>query len=323
MDLISVIVPIYKVEQYLNKCIESIVNQTYTNLEIILVDDGSPDNCPIMCDEWAKSDSRIKVIHKQNGGLSDARNAGIKIATGEYISFVDSDDWIHEEFILTLYNALKENDSNLSACDVSFVYNSDINTSISESFEMRVFTPEQALDTLINGKGFRAVAWNKLYHKDLLLNELFRFGKYHEDEFFTYRIIAKSTNPVFVNAKLYYYYQRENGIVHSVSVKHIDTLDAYIERLDFFKINFPSLYTKDLPAVCIACLNAYIDANILPSAERNLSKRRIIDIRKKICVPLTEFLKYDLKSMVYIFCSHGRLISLFSKFIIFKRSFRK
>ena len=104
----SVIVPIYKVEEYLHRCIDSIINQTYTNLEIILVDDGSPDNCPMICDEYAKKDSRIRVIHKKNGGLSDARNAGLEIATGEYIGFVDSDDWIHKDMYHILYKNIIE-----------------------------------------------------------------------------------------------------------------------------------------------------------------------------------------------------------------------
>ena len=108
--LVSIIVPIYKVEPYLRRCLDSIVNQSYTNLEIILVDDGSPDNCPQICDEYASKDNRIKVIHKKNGGLSDARNAGLDICKGEYISFVDSDDWVDEKYIETLLDlAIKEN----------------------------------------------------------------------------------------------------------------------------------------------------------------------------------------------------------------------
>lgn len=118
MDLISVIVPIYKVEAYLNRCVESIVRQTYTELEIILVDDGSPDGCPALCDEWAGKDKRIKVIHKSNGGLSDARNAGMRAAEGNYISFVDSDDWIAPEFYRLLLEAMRETGSDIAACKI-------------------------------------------------------------------------------------------------------------------------------------------------------------------------------------------------------------
>ena len=123
LPLISIIVPIYKVEKFLTRGIESIVNQTYSNLEIILVDDGSPDWCPGMCDEWARKDSRIRVIHKQNGGLSDARNAGMKISNGEYISFVDSDDWIENKFIEKLYKGLVEFDCDFSGCKFRKVKN--------------------------------------------------------------------------------------------------------------------------------------------------------------------------------------------------------
>ncbi len=117
-EKISVIVPIYKVEEYLHRCIDSIINQTYTNLEIILVDDGSPDNCPMICDEYAKKDSRIRVIHKKNGGLSDARNAGLEIATGEYIGFVDSDDWIHKDMYHILYKNIIEKDADIAECSI-------------------------------------------------------------------------------------------------------------------------------------------------------------------------------------------------------------
>lgn len=112
--MISVIVPVYKVEPYLDRCVRSIVEQTYTDLEIILVDDGSPDNCPAMCDAWAEKDNRIKVIHKQNGGLSDARNAGMDIASGDYLGFVDSDDWIAAEMYQVLYDMLQRDSSDIA-----------------------------------------------------------------------------------------------------------------------------------------------------------------------------------------------------------------
>lgn len=120
-ELISVIVPVYNVEKYSERCIESIINQTYKNLEIILVDDGSPDTCPMICDEYAKKDDRIVVIHKENGGLSDARNAGIEIAKGEYFAFIDSDDYISEEFLSKLYMSLKSNSAFMSICNFDYV----------------------------------------------------------------------------------------------------------------------------------------------------------------------------------------------------------
>ena len=119
-DVVSVIIPIYKAEPYLKKCLDSIAAQTYKNLEIILIDDGSPDNCGRICDEYAANDPRVKVIHKQNGGMSDARNTGLDNATGEYLTFIDSDDYVSENFVDTLLNALRDNDADMSVC--SFVY---------------------------------------------------------------------------------------------------------------------------------------------------------------------------------------------------------
>ena len=119
--LISVIVPVYKVEDCLDKCVRSIAGQTYTDLEIILVDDGSPDRCGAICDAWAQKDSRVHVIHKQNGGLSDARNAGMKIATGQFVSFIDSDDWIDPDFLEVLMTAMKEQNAQIAECAVELV----------------------------------------------------------------------------------------------------------------------------------------------------------------------------------------------------------
>ena len=147
MDLISIIVPVYKVEKYLDKCVQSIVDQTYQNLEIILVDDGSPDNCGAMCDVWAKKDSRIKVIHKENGGLSDARNAGIKAASGEYIFLLDGDDYILKNAIELMYKGVTENNADIAICnykkvtsDIDLVDESNI-----EAVVWKVLNQEEAI----------------------------------------------------------------------------------------------------------------------------------------------------------------------------------
>lgn len=313
MSLISIIVPVYNVEQYLEQCITSITAQTYTNLEIILVDDGSTDKCPNICDEWAKKDDRIKVIHKTNGGLSDARNAGMRIATGEYIAFVDSDDRIHNKFIELLFTALKNNNSYLAACDVAFVKNHDETHALAESACISVNDTEKALNTLIHGNGFRAVVWNKLYHRDLLNNESFKIGRYHEDEFFTYRIIAKVKNPVYVNAKLYYYLQRENSIVNSISFKHLDALDAYFERLLFLKNQFPKLYHYDKLSFCKACINLYQSVSDFPADIKNDCTKKIKIIRRKINFSLPELCSYSFSDIIYILCSSNAFIGCFCK----------
>lgn len=316
--LISVIVPVYKVEKYLNQCVESIVNQTYSNLEIILVDDGSPDNCPSMCDEWAKRDSRIRVIHKTNGGLSDARNAGMAIATGEYIGFVDSDDWISSDFFEKLYEPCKVYGCDISACDVKFTEDRTVQHVNSESTDYILGTPEDALNDLIRGTGYRAVVWNKLYAAHLLENEAFPVGKYHEDEFFTYRIIAKARKVTYIDQELYYYFQRQDGIVRSVSPKHIDALDAYMERLEYLKDNFPELYKSDKLTICKACAGFCCEALHFPKFDSVQIVNKIKKHRKRIKFKLTECLRFDLKSNIYIFFTRYFLVQ-FSR-IISKRN---
>ena len=191
LELISVIIPIYKVEEYLDHCIKSIVEQTYRKLEIILVDDGSPDKCPLKCDEWAERDGLIRVIHKKNGGLSDARNVGMSIATGSYISFIDSDDWISPDFYEKLYRSITESNAQIAASGIVWAYNDHLQYD-DFIYDRHIFSAEDALKTLIQGRGFYAVAWNKLYKKSLFDGIEFPIGKLHEDEFVTYKLVGKA-----------------------------------------------------------------------------------------------------------------------------------
>ena len=207
MDLISVIIPIYNVEQYINQCLQSICMQSYKNLEIILVDDGSSDHCPEMCDEWAEKDSRIHVIHKKNGGLSEARNVGISCAKGEYIAFVDSDDWVEKDLYQKLWNELHKNNAQIAACRIVKVFEA---TSEEQKIysEQKIFTSKEALQTLLKGQDFCAVAWNKLYRRKCICRIDFPVGKTHEDEFWTYQVFGKAKTIVKIERKLYYYFQR-------------------------------------------------------------------------------------------------------------------
>ena len=212
--MISVIVPVYKVEKYLNKCVESIVNQTYRDLEIILVDDGSPDNCPKMCDEWAKKDNRIKVIHKQNGGLSSARNAGLDIASGEYVTFVDSDDDIDLSMTWVMYNLLFD-DIDLVICDYQRICDSDEvfiykNLNINKVGLNKGELYEEVFGNLNNA------VWNKLYRKNLIEDLRFPEGIIHgEDLIFNLNYIKKCNNAIKCDGKFYHYYSRENSITKS------------------------------------------------------------------------------------------------------------
>lgn len=238
-ELISIVVPIYKVEQYLARCIESLINQSYKNLEIILVDDGSPDGCGAICEKYKEKDSRIRVLHKENGGLSDARNAGLEIAKGRRIAFIDSDDFIHPEMIEILYDEMSKNNAGISLCqfqmgpDVSTVeWDEKADESIvitDDSQRLQYFLGESTMPTF-------TVAWNKLY--DISLFESIRYpkGKIHEDEFTTYKLFELTDRVVYVRRKLYYYVQREGSIMsNGFNPKSLHRLDAYAERLRYYR----------------------------------------------------------------------------------------
>ena len=237
--LISVIVPVYKVEKYLDRCVQSIVDQTYRNLEIILVDDGSPDNCPAICDAWAEKDNRIKVIHKENGGLSDARNAGMAITTGEYIAFVDSDDWVDRSFMETLLDLSVRTGADIAECN--FIKTSGSTEARTTSDAVTVCTTEEALEKHIRIEMFKQVVWNKLYRKNVI-NVVFQKGKYHEDEFWTYQIIANCKKLAHIDRILYFYFQREDSIMgEGYSIKRIDAVEAKLQRNEFIKMYYPNL----------------------------------------------------------------------------------
>lgn len=230
--LISIIIPIYKVEQYLRRCLDSVVNQTYANLDIILVDDGSPDNCPQICDDYAAKDNRITVIHKKNGGLSDARNAGLDICKGKFISFVDSDDWIDTNYVKVLFDLLTETNTDIA---IANFFKTD-STKKAPAFPIhhKTLNPTEAIIccTQRNTPAF-AISCSKLYKKELFNNLRFPVGKYHEDEFTTYLLFYKSTSIAYTSQILYYYYSRETSIM---ATQHpYDALEAFEQRYLFFK----------------------------------------------------------------------------------------
>lgn len=311
MDLISIIVPIYKVEHYLDCCVESIINQTYQNVEIILVDDGSPDHCAAICDRWAEKDKRIKVVHKKNGGLSDARNAGMEVANGQYLGFVDSDDWIDSQYVEYLYRVIQQTGSDLSACDVKFVPDGEDVLAVEQELSgMSVNTPEEALSTLIQGRKYRAVVWNKLYKREIIQGEKFEVGRLHEDEFFTYRIYDKCKRLAYVDIPLYNYRQREGSIMSTFSVRHLDYLEAYSRRLLLLKQKYPLLYEKDKITFCIACLNYYCDACKRKFDGQKEVFSKIKDYRKKIRFSFSEWMKQPFKNKIYIIGTTAPFIRL-------------
>lgn len=255
LPLISVIVPIYKVEPYFDKCISSIVNQTYTNLEIILVDDGSPDQCPQMCDAWAEKDARIRVIHKENGGLSDARSAGMAVATGELMTFVDSDDWIDPDMYKHLYQRMVEDYSDIAACGVQMVWEDGTPPRILTRMGNHVLSKEEAMQAIIEESWLKQPVWYKLYKTNLIKDILFPVGKYHEDVFWSYQAVDRA-NKISVSDHIGYYYLQRNGSImgEGYSLKRLDAIEAKVQRHAYIKENFPmleNLSAKDLWFTCI------------------------------------------------------------------------
>lgn len=312
MDLISVIVPIYKVEEYLDRCVSSIAGQTYSDLEIILVDDGSPDRCPAMCDEWAKKDSRIRVIHKENGGLSDARNAGMRAATGEYISFIDSDDIVAPEFLECLHRATVTKDVDIVACDYFTFLDDQISISINDKpFKVDVVSAEEAIEDILNNRRFRAIAWNKLYRRVIVENEFFEYGRLHEDEFFTYRMIDKAKRLAYVNAKLYGYRQRAGSIMNSYSIRHLDSLYANLERIDLISKSYPRLLLKDKLIFCIGCANHFCASFAVKGGDGKAIRKKVIELRKMVKYTYREFAECSARDKLYVVLSKSGAMKLF------------
>jgi len=235
MAEISVIVPIYKVEQYLDRCVESILAQSIEDFELILVDDGSPDRCPEMCDEWAKKDSRIVVIHKENGGLSDARNTGIDWvfanSDSEWITFIDSDDWVHPRYLECLYNAVLNHNVDVSSCSFCNTSGEIPQEPIDDFFQL--LTPE---DFYVEHNTNFVIACGKLYKKKCFDTIRYPVGKLHEDEFTTYKIIFDKDYIAVTFQKLYYYYQNPDGIMNSKwNMRRLDALEALSGQIVFFE----------------------------------------------------------------------------------------
>lgn len=276
-SLVSVIVPIYKVENYLDKCIESIVNQTYQNIEIILVDDGSPDKCPEICDKWAQKDSRIKVVHKPNGGLSDARNAGMKTILGEYVAFIDSDDYISDCFIEKLYCTMIQEDSDIVECDVvRFKENENPKVSSSDVV-VESFNTEKGLALLISDNKFHQHVWNKLYRSSVVSSVHFEKGKLNEDEFWTYQVFGNAKKVTKINVPMYYYLQRGGSIMgKSYNIKRLDALEAKSLRQKYIEENFPMLVSHAKVNLFGSCIFACQSVMKFMSGEDKKKAKKII-----------------------------------------------
>lgn len=248
-NLISVIVPVYKVENYIDECVKSIVSQTYNNLEIILVDDGSPDNCPSICDSWARKDKRVKVFHKKNGGLSSARNYGLNNATGDLVCFVDSDDFLSLDAIEQMYQNIYSNSDIGIVSGMIYRYENGNQNAFKQNWiltEPRVVASDELAKRIVD-ESVSYTVWNKLYRKDILENIRFKEGRNNEDTLFMYSLSkvmkVKKLSMLEIPDYVYYYRWRENSITTSSKTPlAIDAIQNLEEMMNDCKDNDKLLF---------------------------------------------------------------------------------
>lgn len=308
---ISVIIPVYKVESYIRTCLESVIGQSYKNLEIILVDDGSPDNCPAICDEYAVRDPRIKVIHKLNGGLSDARNAGLEISSGELLFFVDSDDYINKYCLEMLVNEMESTSADIVECHSNnFLDGKDPNWESKFPVRKRkMLTPNEWLTETNLGKFISCAVWNKLYEAHLYDDIRFPVGRIFEDDATTYKVIDKAKKICRVDSQLYFYRERVGStMTGTMTLKKVEhRVLAFQERSDYFAAKGNLVVEKFSRArLCLAAISVMQSAKELdPSGNmesklHDLIKGNYQAIKNEKSVPL----KYRL--YIGFYCSKKR-----------------
>ena len=253
--MVSIIVPVYRVEKYLSNCVESILNQTYRDFELILVDDGSPDQCPQLCDRWAEQDGRIRVIHKKNGGLSDARNVGIEAARGEYITFVDSDDFLLPDMVEVLLRLCRSHGAKMACCGFIRCEDDDTLETVpyTDSEEHIVQYRENKMEAFLRGDSIGTQACAKLYHRSLFQTIRYPYGKYHEDVFTTYQLVHLTDSLVSTDRAGYVYRRNPVSIMMKFSPKRIDGVEGTVERAHFIERHYPELRELAYPGVIVAC----------------------------------------------------------------------
>lgn len=287
LPLISVIVPVYNVEKWLERCVNSICSQTYRNLQIILVDDGSKDSSGELCDRFEKFDSRIYVIHKENGGLSDARNVGLKYAIGDLVSFIDSDDWVEPLFLENMIDTIRNCDCDIVGCEYQRCEGRAESEKSNENFSVQIFDRISAMSKLIDNQ-IQQVVWNKLYKKEVIENIPFEKGKYHEDEFWSYQVFGRIKKYAAISYIGYDYFQRSDSIMgERYSLKRLDAVEAKLCRQKYLEENMSELAGKGRINLKFTCL--YHGQLALQCLDEE-DQRKAIDFLKKSA------LRYEIKN---------------------------
>lgn len=307
---VSIIVPIYNVEDYLADCLESLIHQTYRDIEIVLVNDGSTDNSLTICENYKKRDQRIKLYTKTNGGLSDARNYGLDRSQGELVTFVDSDDYLSIDSIACLVNALGETESDIAIA--SFYYDKDgrVHPSNQEGEFQEVFSSREVMERIDVSEKIPSVtyiiSWAKLYRKHLFETIAFPAGKIHEDEFTTYKLYLEANRIVYINTPLYFYRQRSNSITQSrYTLSRLDGLEALEERELYLKERGYPIFQTQKKRLALLAYHAYqlkryryvtefkrVNKeyhNLLNKLSRQLSRKEKINLwMRRYCYPLLD-----------------------------------
>lgn len=328
-ELVSIIIPIYNVELYLKKCVQSVIDQTYNNLEILLVDDGSKDTSGLICDELKELDSRIKVFHKKNGGLADARNYGINNANGKYLYFLDSDDYIKNTTIEDLYNSIKQSNADVSVG--KFIYVDDEKEIFTQNLTSKFYDNEniqtkQFLYDAIFAPSFMVSAVNKLYKKELIDSFNHRFEHNHlifaEDYLFNMKLLCKLKKIVINEESIYYYYQNPKSIIHTYKKSLVERYINLLKSLvDFYKTNNDGIVYKNI--IFFTLFNIYHNCSLneYENSKHTFSSiKRTIELINKnndILDKLKKYIEFDFTSNISFF---NRLFFKLFKFCLRKNS---
>lgn len=314
---VSIVVPVYKVEKYLSRCVDSLINQTYANIEIILVNDGSPDKCGEMIDVYAKKDHRMKSVHKKNGGLSDARNYGMQYVTGSYTLFVDSDDWIERTMIEEMVNY-----SLLFKADVvqsAFYYAYDNYSLFDNRYYLKEDPPillnnEALMSELVINERVKNFAWGKLYKTKLIRDIPFKKGVLFEDVFWAHKVMHQVNTYVLAHKPLYNYYQRDDSIVATYTPRNLDIIKGLKERHQFIELHYKDLIDESYKTIVKASLIHY---NLLLLNRQHdkeaVHKKEIRLYMKKNFAKLKQAVRHDqeLKKQFLLFIIHPYLNVLY------------
>lgn len=289
LPLISVIVPVYRVEAYLDRCIRSITEQTYSNLEILLVDDGSPDGSGEICDRWAEQDHRIRVFHKENAGAGAARNTALDAATGELIAFVDSDDYLHPSLYAHLLSLMKGG-VDVAECEIGTTETDDMPMDDGSAAQILICETEEALHLHIQDEVFRQTPPNKLYRRSCVGDIRFPEGNLIDDEFFTYRVLGNAKKLAHSSACMYAYRQQPGSAMHKpFSLRRLQGLDAKLQRLEYLKERYPNLIWEAKADLLMTCLFA------MQGCLRSLSGEEMETAREKLRSVLTQITPLEMR----------------------------